>query len=125
MTEKKCHAGVSYGRCFIIQLNLAEVILTGLPTSIFKEGSEAKTYTALPKSPQAGLPSPTPHRVNGTVSPRQVQVHESIGLGQETVEGLRRKNGGAVAEGVIEPHHPWATEQRSQALKPEHTSAGA
>lgn len=52
-------------------------------------------------------------------------MHESIGLGQETVEGLGRKNGGAVGEGVIEPHQPWATEQRSQALKPEHTSAGA
>lgn len=34
------------------------------------------------------LPSPTPHQVNGAVGSCQVQVHQSIRLGQETVEGL-------------------------------------
>lgn len=88
------------------------VILPALPTSILKEEGEAETHPGLPKSPQAGPPSPAPHQVNGTVSPRQVQVHESIGLGQETVEGLGRKGRGATGKGVIEPLYPQATRQR-------------
>lgn len=33
-------------------------------------------------------PFTTPHQVNGAVGPRQVQMHQRVGLCQETVEGL-------------------------------------
>lgn len=65
-----------------------EGFLPALPTSTLEKGGEAQMYPGLPKSSQAGLPLPTPHQVNGTVSPCQVQVHQGIGLGQETVQGL-------------------------------------
>lgn len=101
---------MSYGHCFIIQLNWKSS--HRLCPSPSKERGEEETHPGLPNHCRLAPPSPTPHQVNGTVSPCQVQVHQSIGLGQETVEGLGRKDRGAAGEGVIEPLHPWAARQR-------------
>lgn len=93
-----------------------EAILPALPIFIPKEGGGAQTYPGLP-SHRRLVPhyQPTPHRVNGAVSPCQVQVHQSVGLGQETVQGLGREGRGVAGEGAIE----------TQALQPERASAGA
>ena len=72
---------------------------------------------ASPSPCRLAPPSPTPHRVDGAVGPRQVQVYQGIGLGQETVEGLGRKDrGGCKGRGDRAPLLPRAKGQRLQAL---------
>ena len=72
---------------------------------------------ASPSPCRLAPPSPTPHRVDGAVGPRQVQVYQGIGLGQETVEGLGRKDrGGCKGRGDRAPPLPRAKGQRLQAL---------
>lgn len=81
----------------------SEVTLPALPTFTLEEGGGAQTRPGLPNHPRlARHDQPTPHRVHGAVRPRQVQVHQGVGLGQEAVEGLGREGGGVAGEGVTE-----------------------
>lgn len=101
-----------------------EAVLPAWPTSVLKESTEIRQYKvrqrptlASPSPCRLAPPSPTPHRVDGAVSPRQVQVYQGIGLGQETVEGLGRKDrGGCKGRGDRVPPVPRAKGQRLQAL---------
>lgn len=78
---------------------------------------EAETTLASPSPCRLAPPSPTPHRVDGAVGPCQVQVYQGIGLGQETVEDLGRKDrGGCRGRGDRAPPLPRAKGQRLQAL---------
>lgn len=105
--EIKCSTGANYRCCFINQLNLKSSCPLCSPPYSKKGVRHRSTVASLNHLRLARHHQPTPHRVNGAVSPCQVQVHQSVGLGQETVEGLGREDRGVAGEGVTESLYPW------------------
>lgn len=88
-------------RCELWALLCNSAELGVIPPTLSTQGRGRETGTTLASLShlRLALPSPTPHQVNGAVSPCQVQVHQSIGLGQETVEGLGTRTEGLPGKG--------------------------